>query len=141
MTDFGWLPKKGAKAANKARPASSDSREKVEAYVKRQSPALQMTINRLRATVKAAVPELAEQMRWAQVGYLISKKDVCGIYAVSDHVNLSFMHGATLRDPKRLLEGTGKGIRHIKIARMEDVDEGAVKEYVTEAVAAVLESS
>jgi hypothetical protein len=128
-------------AAKKAGAAGADAREKVEAYVKRQSPAHQKTINRLRTIIKGAVPELNEQMRWVQVGYLISKKDVCGIYAVSDHVNLSFMQGATLRDPKGLLEGTGKGMRHIKVTRSEDVDEDTIKGYVKEAVAAILKPS
>jgi hypothetical protein len=127
--------------AKKAGAAGADAREKVEAYVKRQSPAHQKTINRLRTIIKGAVPELNEQMRWVQVGYLISKKDVCGIYAVSDHVNLSFMQGATLRDPKGLLEGTGKGMRHIKVTRSEDVDEDTIKGYVKEAVAAILKPS
>jgi hypothetical protein len=87
--------------------------------------------------VKGAVPELEERMRWQQVGYLISKKDVCGIYASSDHINLSFMQGAALRDPKRLLEGTGKAIRHIKIFKIEAVGEDTIKDYVKEAVASI----
>lgn len=128
-------------ATSKAGAASADARAKIEAYIKLQSPAQQKTINRMRTFVKSAVPELAEQMRWLQVGYLISKKDVCGIYASSDHVNLSFMQGATLRDPKGLLEGTGKGMRHIKITRIEDVDAETIKGYVKEAVASVLKSS
>jgi hypothetical protein len=119
----------------------ADARSKVEAYVRQQSPAHQKTINRLRTIVKGAVPELTEQMRWLQVGYLISRKDVCGIYASSDHVNLSFTEGATLKDPKKLLEGTGKGIRHIKIAQVEDVGEATIKGYVKEPAASVLKSS
>jgi hypothetical protein len=31
------------------------------------------------------------------------------------YVNLGFYQGALLVDPKRLLEGTGKGLRHVKI--------------------------
>jgi hypothetical protein len=32
------------------------------------------------------------------------------------HVNLNFTLGAHLPDPSRLLEGTGKNMRHVKIA-------------------------
>jgi len=119
----------------------SEAKAKVEAYIRRQSPSHQKTINHLRTIVKGAVPELDERMRWLQVGYLISNKDVCGIYASSDHVNLSFTQGATLGDPRGLLEGTWKGIRHIKIRRVDDVGEDAVKTYVKEAVASAQKPS
>jgi hypothetical protein len=31
------------------------------------------------------------------------------------HVNVGFFHGADLRDPERLLLGTGKHMRHVKL--------------------------
>jgi len=31
------------------------------------------------------------------------------------HVNVSFFHGASLPDPTRLLQGTGKFMRHVKL--------------------------
>ena len=31
------------------------------------------------------------------------------------HVNVGFFHGAALRDPARLLQGTGKHMRHVKL--------------------------
>jgi hypothetical protein len=33
----------------------------------------------------------------------------------SSHVNVGFFHGAALADPARLLEGTGKFMRHVKL--------------------------
>jgi hypothetical protein len=33
----------------------------------------------------------------------------------SAHVNVGFFQGAALRDPARLLEGTGKFMRHVKL--------------------------
>src|SRR5271155_837328 len=33
----------------------------------------------------------------------------------ASHVNVGFFHGATLRDPARLLQGTGKFMRHVKL--------------------------
>ena len=71
-------------------------------------------------------------------GYLVSQKDVCGIYPASDHVNLSFGQGATLKDPEGLLDGTGKGIRHIKVFKVEDVGEGNIEAYVRAAVSSVM---
>ena len=33
----------------------------------------------------------------------------------TSHVNVGFFHGAALPDPARLLEGTGKSMRHVKL--------------------------
>ena len=122
------------------RGGASESRAKVEAFVAKQSPAKRKTINRLRAVVRAAVPGLEERMRWLQVGYLISNRDVCGIYPSSDHVNLSFARGSTLKDPNGLLEGTGKGMRHIKVFEVEDIGEETIRAYVREAAASAQEA-
>ena len=33
----------------------------------------------------------------------------------ASHVNVGFFHGASLRDPAHLLQGTGKYMRHVKL--------------------------
>jgi hypothetical protein len=33
----------------------------------------------------------------------------------TSHVSVGFFHGASLRDPARLLQGTGKFMRHVKL--------------------------
>jgi hypothetical protein len=38
------------------------------------------------------------------------------------HVNVGFFHGAQLSDPDRLLEGTGKFMRHVKLRPKSEVD-------------------
>lgn len=37
------------------------------------------------------------------------------VNAFNAHVNVGFFHGADLPDPDRLLEGTGKRMRHVKL--------------------------
>jgi hypothetical protein len=43
------------------------------------------------------------------------------IVAYEKHVNLGFNQGAKLPDPHRLMAGTGKNIRHIRVASAEDL--------------------
>ncbi len=50
------------------------------------------------------------------------------VYAA--HVNVGFFYGADLPDPKVLLEGTGKRMRHIKLRPDADIDEEAIKELI-----------
>jgi hypothetical protein len=42
--------------------------------------------------------------------------------AYKDHVNVGFFFGALLNDPARLLEGTGKRGRHVKLRPGREVD-------------------
>jgi hypothetical protein len=37
------------------------------------------------------------------------------VNAFTSHVNVGFFHGAALPDPQRLLQGTGKFMRHVKL--------------------------
>ena len=47
-----------------------------------------------------------------------------GVYRA--HVNVGFFRGADLDDPGRLLEGTGKRMRHVKIRPGVDLDSSAL---------------
>ena len=42
------------------------------------------------------------------------------------HVNVGFFHGAALGDPARLLQGTGKNMRHVKLLWGEPVNAAAL---------------
>ena len=37
------------------------------------------------------------------------------VNAFTSHVNVGFFHGASLPDPARLLQGTGRFMRHVKL--------------------------
>jgi len=50
-------------------------------------------------------------------------------------VDLFFFFGARLDDSHRLLEGTGKGMRHVKLFPGVEIDETDIHELITCAVA------
>ena len=50
----------------------------------------------------------------------------CYVNVFKDHVNVGFFFGAELRDPARLLQGTGKRMRHVKLRAGADVDSAAL---------------
>jgi hypothetical protein len=52
------------------------------------------------------------------------------VNAFRDHVNVGFFFGALLNDPARLLEGTGKRGRHVKLRPGRAVDTAALAELV-----------
>ena len=44
----------------------------------------------------------------------------------SRHMNIGFFYGAELNDPNKLLQGTGKMMRHIQVRTDDDIDENAI---------------
>ena len=57
------------------------------------------------------------------------------VNAFAAHVNVGFFHGAELADPARLLEGTGKYMRHVKLRPDKDIDPAALLNLVDTAYA------
>jgi hypothetical protein len=57
------------------------------------------------------------------------------VNAFKDHVNVGFFRGAEIADPDRLLEGTGKYMRHVKLRPDRDVDAGALVRLIEAAYA------
>lgn len=57
------------------------------------------------------------------------------IAVYSSHINLGFYHGAVLADPSGLLEGTGKGLRHIKIHDLAGAKRATVVGLLRQAIA------
>ena len=51
-----------------------------------------------------------------------------GVY--TSHVNVGFFHGAFLKDPMGLLEGTGKRMRHVKLRPGTAIDSSALETLI-----------
>jgi hypothetical protein len=49
------------------------------------------------------------------------------------HVNVGFFNGAGLQDPAGLLEGSGKRMRHVKLAPASELDSSALSALVAAA--------
>lgn len=52
------------------------------------------------------------------------------VNAFKAHVNVGFFRGAEIADPRSLLEGTGKYMRHVKLRPGDDVDAKALKALI-----------
>ena len=70
------------------------------------------------------------------IGYGTSDRLRDGIFHIavySKHVNLGFNDGATLADPKGILEGTGNQIRHLTIKTPDDLARPEIRAYIKRA--------
>jgi hypothetical protein len=52
------------------------------------------------------------------------------VNAFKAHINVGFFRGAELADPKKLLEGTGKFMRHVKLSSEREVDPVALRKLI-----------
>lgn len=48
----------------------------------------------------------------------------------TSHVNVGFFHGAALADPARLLQGSGKSMRHVKLKPEASIDTAALSDLI-----------
>src|SRR5438552_6380955 len=70
------------------------------------------------------------------IGYGTSNRLRDGVFHIavySNHVNLGFNDGASLDDPKKILQGAGKLIRHITIKTAEDLKRPEIRAYIRRA--------
>ena len=71
------------------------------------------------------------------IGYGTSDRLRDGVFHIavySKHVNLGFNDGATLDDPKGILQGNGNRIRHITIKAADDLKRPELRAYIRRAL-------
>jgi hypothetical protein len=89
----------------------------------------------LRDVFLSADKKIEEAIKWNNLTF-IYKGNLAFVYSYpkSDYVNLGFMRAVELSDPKKLFEGTGKGMRHIKIHTEKDINAKQIKAWAKEAI-------
>ena len=83
-----------------------------------------------------SVPGVTEDIKWRQLTFISGKTNFAFIYTYSNvnYINVGFFQATSLSDPKNLFEGTGKGMRHIKVRTEKDIKATQIKKWVKEAV-------
>lgn len=87
----------------------------------------------VRALVKKAVKGVEEYVNPWKIPSFDSNGPLCCFMVGKEHVTFAFMRGAALPDPEKMLEGTGKGVRHVKLRSVADVKRPGVKKLIAEA--------
>lgn len=108
----------------------------VDAYISELSAFARPVVERLRKIITSVAPDLDEAIRWNAPSYK-GKLLVCGFSAFQKHVALTFWQGASLPDPKGMLQnGQGKtAMRTVKYTAMDQIDDEMVRTWVATAAA------
>ncbi len=77
--------------------------------------------------MRACGPDVQEILHDGQPTACVDDIAFGYVDAFSGHANVGFFNGADLDDPSRLLQGTGRHMRHIKLRPDQDVDGRALR--------------
>jgi hypothetical protein len=87
----------------------------------------------LRALLLDEIGPCYENIYDAYSAVAIGYDNTFHIAVYSRHVNLGFNEGAALADPRGILQGDGKQIRHITIKTAEDLQRPEIRSYIRRA--------
>lgn len=106
---------------------------RVDAFIAGLDSPVKEVAEALRRLVGEAAPEARETVKW---GFPTWEQNglMCSIAPARGYARLQFFRGADLRDPDGLLEGTGIGMRHVKLRSADSLPLDALQALVKEAV-------
>src|SRR3954452_23492023 len=95
------------------------------------------TLARMRKLIKEADPDVVEEWKWMGTPVWSHDGIICTGESYKQVVKLTFLKGASLKDPKRLFNASleGNARRAIDIHEGEEIDATAFKALVREAIA------
>jgi hypothetical protein len=86
-------------------------------------------VEAVRALVKKTFKSTSEEVKYG--GILFSSTvQFCGVFAYKEHVSIEFGSGAKIKDDFGLLEGAGKGRRHLKLKSIAELKDKKLAEYL-----------
>lgn len=97
--------------------------------ISQQQPLQHTILQAVRQHILALAPGIQEEIKYGGILFT-DNAPFCGLFAYQAHVSLEFGAGAQLADPHRMLEGSGKLRRHIKLHSLEEVGRKQVAAYL-----------
>ena len=128
--------------AAKRAPSAAGAEEQLESFIEKFDPANQKLIRSLRKALRKRLPTANELVydnyNFFVIGYSPTERPsdtVVSLAAAANGPGLAFYHGATLPDPHRLLLGSGKQNRFIRLESLETLARPAVENLIAAAIA------
>jgi hypothetical protein len=131
LLDGGW---KVARGQGAPATAAAATKTRIVTAIQPQDPELQAIVRGLRELVQEVVPEVTATVNpWGIPTYELNGP-LCHVMTAAKHISFGFQRGTSLDDPKGLLEGTGKNLRHVKLRKVEDLRREGLRELIENAV-------
>lgn len=118
----------------KAKPNAAAAEKQLGGFIAKFEPAHQALIRATRRALRGRFPAANELVydnyNFFVIGYAPTERPsdaFVSMAAASNGVGLCFLHGASLPDPHRLLSGSGKQTRFLRIPAVEVLKQPAVE--------------
>lgn len=105
--------------------------KEVTTYIESAAENHQPILAELRKLILSTAPNAKEQFKWSRPVYGL-EKDFCYIKTTKKQVTLGFFEFDKIKTNKKLIEGTGKSMRHIKLNKRAEIKEFRIKEMIKE---------
>lgn len=86
-------------------------------------------VEAVRTLVNKTFKSTSEEVKYGGILFT-SGVQFCGVFAYKEHVSVEFGSGAKIEDDIGLLEGSGKGRRHLKLRSVAEVQSKRLAEYL-----------
>lgn len=114
-----------------------EASEKIDQYIAKTNDWRGEVISQLRKLIHEEAPDIIEEWKWNSPVFSISEGMICSPGAFKAHVGVNFFDGAALEDTHSLFNSglDAKKTRAININKGEQLNAGAFKELISEAIA------
>jgi hypothetical protein len=111
-------------------PASVKRDPAVDVWIREHSGELGAIARRWFEVMRSCGDDVRELLHDGQPTACVGDAAFGYVDAFKGHVNVGFFLGARIADPGRLLEGTGKHMRHVKLGPGRDIDAMALRKLI-----------
>ena len=94
-------------------------------------------LRKMRKRLPKAVEMVYDNWNGLVIGFGPSERPseaILSLLLLPEHVTLCFLKGAKLRDPKKLLRGSGSTVRHIRLEGPDHLDAPEVEDLIAKAI-------
>lgn len=102
----------------------------IDAWMKKHSAELRAIARRWFGVMRQCGDEVRELLHDGCPVACLGDAPFAYVNAFASHVNVGFFHGAALPDPARLLQGTGKSMRHVKLTPRTPTNAAALSKLI-----------
>jgi hypothetical protein len=114
--------------------------QQLNAFLKKYSPAIaaqaRACLTKMRKLTPGAIEMVYDNYNWLVIGFSPTERPSDAVFSIvlpPNHVTLCFLQGAEVPDPHKLLSGSGRVVRHLRLESPKTLDQPAVRELISAA--------
>ena len=113
------------------------SEKQLAAFISKYMPEVETlahdVLAKMRKQIPGAIELVYDNYNTLAIGFSPTEKASDAVLSIAlypRHINLFFLNGASLRDPQKILVGSGKRVRHVTLERSDDLDEPELQNLI-----------